>query len=293
MSGIDLLVSSVLVLIMFGIGVSLTISDISFVFAKPKALVVSLFSQMVFLPLIAFAICFLFDMPIYVKIGLIILASSPGGSTAGIITYLFKGNIALSIILTTLNSLLTLISIPLIVNYSLRVFVGHELEFQLPLWETMKEIFVLTVIPASVGVLLKTWNKRLANVISKYTKPVLIVLLGFVFVLKFVGVKEQAGINLIEVLEIFPSAIFFNVACFAIAYLLAKWFKLGFQNLITISIESAIHNTTMAFLISGTLMHNEQYGKVSIVYAMFSFWTALLFCYLITLFNKRKQKQSV
>ena len=273
---------------------SLTLKDISVVFAKPKALIISLLSQMIVLPLIAFLICIIFDMPIYIKIGLIILAASPGGTTSGFITYLFKGNTALSVILTTINSILTLFSIPLIVNFALTYFYGQSTTFQLPFAETMKEIFILTAIPATFGVIVRTWNEKIATIISKYAKPILMILLGIVFILKFFGGQGQAGIKQKEILEILPFALLLNVVCFSTGYALTKLFKLGFQNVITTSVESAVHNTTMAFLISGTLLHNEQYGKVSLVYAMFSFWTALLFCYIITWTEKKEiQKENV
>ncbi len=286
MAFIDILIASVLVLIMFGIGISLSFKDVTIVFAKPKALIVSLCCQMVLLPLIAFIICFLFHIPIYVKIGLVILASSPGGSTSGFIAYLFKGNVALSIILTTINSILTLFSIPLIVNFALTTFNGQNSQFHLPILETMKEIFILTAIPALMGTLVRNWNEKIAMVITKYAKPVLIILLGVVFMLKFLGGNGKGVLTQSEVLEILPFAFLLNVACFLMGFTLTKIFKLGFKNEITASVESAVHNTTMAFLISGTLLHNEQFGKVSLVYAMFSFWTALLFCYIIRATNK-------
>ncbi len=279
---IDLLVASVLILIMFGIGVSLNWKDTAHVLSSPKALLVALFSQMVLLPSIAFALCNIIKMPDYIKMGMIILATSPGGTTAGFITYLFKGNTALSIILTTINAVLTIFTIPLIVNFALQIYYGSSTEFHLPFKETMVEIFVLTAIPASLGILLRTKNQSLAEKIGKYAKPVLIVLLGFVFLLKFLGENGKAGINTTEIIEILPFALLLNIICFLTGYLMAKLFRLGAKNEISLSVESAVHNTTMAFLISGTLLHNEQFGKVSLVYAMFSFWTALFFCFIIS-----------
>lgn len=293
MTIIDILVASVLVLIMFGIGVSLTFNEVREVLKKPKPLIISLTSQMILLPIIAFGISFLFPLPTYIKIGLIILASSPGGTTSGFITYLFKGNIALSIILTTVNSLLTLFSIPLIVNLALKTFTDNSLDFHLPLFETMKEIFILTAIPASIGVYVRHKNENLANNISKYAKPVLMLLLAVVFILKFFGGQGQTGITQKEIIEILPTAILLNVLCFIAGFTLTKIFKLGYKNEITTSVESAVHNTTMAFLISGTLLHNEQFGKVSLVYAMFSFWTALIFCYIVKLTNVKSRKKKV
>lgn len=279
---IDLLVASVLVLIMFGIGVSLNWKDTANVLSSPKPLLVALFSQMILLPSIAFVICSILNTPNYIKIGMIILATSPGGTTAGFITYLFKGNTALSIVLTTINAILTIFTIPLIVNFALHIYYGSSTEFHLPFKDTMVEIFVLTAIPASLGILLRTKNKSLAEKIGKYAKPVLIILLGFVFLLKFLGDNGKAGITNTEIFEILPFALLLNVVCFSTGFLMAKLFKLGVKNEISLSVESAVHNTTMAFLISGTLLHNEQFGKVSLVYAMFSFWTALLFCFIIS-----------
>jgi BASS family bile acid:Na+ symporter len=288
MNTIDILVASVLVLIMFGIGVSLTFKEVEIVIKKPKALIISLTSQMILLPFIAFGISFLLPLPTYIKIGLVILASSPGGTTSGFITYLFKGNVALSIILTTVNSILTLISIPLIVNFALTTFTDSSSNFHLPIFETMKEIFILTAIPASIGVLVRHKNKILADNISKYAKPILMILLAIVFILKFFGGQGQTGVTQKEIIEILPTALLLNIFCFIAGFSLTKFFKLGYENEITTSVESAVHNTTMAFLISGTLLHNEQFGKVSLVYAMFSFWTALIFCYIVRKLNERK-----
>lgn len=284
---IDILVASVLILIMFGIGVSLNIKDTTKVLSSPKPLIVALISQMILLPTITFALCSFVQIPNYIKIGIVILAASPGGTTAGFITYLFKGNTALSIILTSINAILTIFSIPIIVNFALKLYYGSTTEFHLPFMNTMIEIFVLTVIPASLGILLRTKNRNLAEKIEKFAKPVLIILLGIVFLLKFLGEKGKAGITSDEIVEILPTALFLNVLCFLTGLFMAKVFKLGYKNEISLSVESTVHNTTMAFLISGTLLHNEQFGKVALVYAMFSFWTALLFCFLISKLHRR------
>jgi len=286
---VDILVSVVLALIMFGIGVSLTFREIELLFTYPKALIVSLFSQMILLPIIAFSIGFLFDIPSYIKVGLVILAASPGGTTSGFITYLFKGNTALAIVLIAVNSILALFTIPFIVNISLHQFEGVDRQFLLPFWNTFGEIFIFTIIPIIIGVLVRQFNAKLAENISKYVKPVLIVLLGLVFVLKFVGLDGVSGIKNSEIIEILPYAVLINILLLFTGLFIAKLFKLGLKNEITISIESAVHNTTLAFLISGMLLHNENYGKVALVYAMFSFWTAIIFCYLYKRMNKSSE----
>ncbi len=276
---------------MFGIGVSLTIYEVREVFYKPKALLISLTSQMILLPFLAFTICWVFnDMPLYIKLGLIILAASPGGTTSGFITYLFKGNTALSIVLTTINSLLTLISIPLIVNLALIHFYGKSSDFSLPILQTMKEIFVLTAIPAFAGIMLRHWKERIALLITKYSKPISTILLGIVFTLKFLGSNGEAALTKVEIFEILPYALLLNVLCFLCGFIVSRLFHLGYKNQITVAVESAVHNTTIAFLVSGTLLGKPEFGKVSLVYAMFSFWTALLFCFVMIFLNKKASK---
>ncbi|MCY1660136.1 bile acid:sodium symporter family protein [Chryseobacterium sp. SL1] len=281
MPDIDMLVSAVLFLIMLGIGISLSIKEVKAVYCNPKALLVSLCSQMILLPLLAFIIAFVFNIPAYIKIGLVILASSPGGTTSGFITYLFKGNVALSVTLTTLNSILVVFSIPLIVNFAIEHFEGNEKSFFLPFFYIVKEIGMLTVIPISIGILFKKLHKDLSLKLSKLLKPVMIVLLGIVFLLKFLGSEGKNGITGSEIMEILPFALLLNILCLLTGYSISKLFSLDKRDCITISIESAVHNTTMAFLISGTLLHNSNYGKVSLVYALFSFWTAIAFCFFV------------
>lgn len=291
MVNIDFLISLVLILIMFGIGVSLTIKEIKEVFFKPKALLISLASQMILLPIIAFIISFSFDIPLYIKIGLIILAASPGGTTAGFITYLFNGNVALSIVLTSINSLLTIFTIPLIVNLALYQFYGETSDIHLPFLDTMREIFMLTAIPASLGILLRYLKENIALWIAKYAKPVSILLLGVVFTLKFIGTEEENGMTMQEVIAVLPYALLLNVICLFTGYFVARFFKLGLKNHITVVTESAVHNTTIAFLVSGSLLEHPEFGKVSLVYALFSFWTALLFCYSFIRMEKKSDVQ--
>ncbi|MBK8192069.1 MAG: bile acid:sodium symporter [Lewinellaceae bacterium] len=129
---VDLAVSSVLGLVMFGVGLSLTITDFIHIFRHPRAFFTALSAQMIGLPIIAFAISLLMPIPAVLKVGFIILSASPGGATSGFLTYLWRGNVALSLSLTAVNSFLTLFSIPIVVNLGLRVFLGKETELHLP-----------------------------------------------------------------------------------------------------------------------------------------------------------------
>ena len=118
-SYIDYLISLVLAAIMFGLGLSLTFSNFKQIMLRPKAFFVGLGAQMIFLPLVAFLILLFSGLPDVFKVGIMILAVCPGGTTSGFVTYLFKGNVALSISLTVVNSILTLFTIPFVVNLAL------------------------------------------------------------------------------------------------------------------------------------------------------------------------------
>ena len=285
---IDILVSLVLALIMFGVGISISTDQLTEVYKKPKPFIVALSSQMLALPLIAFAIAYLSGANTAIQVGLVILAASPGGATSGFITFLFKGNTALSVTLTSINSILTLFSIPIIVNVALEAFLGHHSTLRLPFIETLLEIFLVTIIPASMGIMLRIWNNNLAQILSKYSKPVLMALLAIVFFIKIFGneMAKETGLTSSEIFTILPYCLLLNVSCLLFGYFIPKPFGINHANRLTTAVESGVHNTTLAFLVGGTLLHNTEFAKVALVYAMISFWTALIFCYIVNIINK-------
>ena len=285
---IDILVSLVLALIMFGVGISISTVQLTEVYKKPKPFIVALSSQMLALPLIAFAIAYLSGANTAIQVGLVILAASPGGATSGFITFLFKGNTALSVTLTSINSILTLFSIPIIVNVALEAFLGHHSTLRLPFMETLLEIFLVTIIPASLGIMLRIWNNNLAQILSKYSKPVLMGLLAIVFFIKIFGneMAKETGLTSSEIFTILPYCLLLNVSCLVVGYFIPKPFEINHANRLTTAVESGVHNTTLAFLVGGTLLHNTEFAKVALVYAMISFWTALIFCYIVNITNK-------
>ncbi|MEI6747873.1 MAG: bile acid:sodium symporter family protein [Bacteroidota bacterium] len=276
---IDLLISLVLSLIMIGLGLSLTPVSFRNVLISPKSLIIGLLIQMLGLPIIAFLITLIFKLPWDISVGLIILAACPGGTTASIITYFFKGNVALAITFSSINSLLTLVSIPFIVNLSLRYFAGHEAVIRLPYFETIIQIFVVTILPAAIGVFIRTFNPAFAAKLQRPLNIILLAALAVVFIIKFFAGENQggSGITIQESLQILPSALLLNAVCFLVGYKIGLKSKLGYSNSYTIAIEAAVHNTTLAFLVAGTLLQNQDMVKPSLIYAMFSFWTAIIF----------------
>jgi BASS family bile acid:Na+ symporter len=226
-------------------------------------------------------------MPLPYKVGLIILAACPGGTTSGLLTYYFKGNVALSITFTSINSIITLFTIPFIVNLSLLHFYGKSTIIHLSYLETIIQIFVITIIPASIGVLIRTYKPEFAIKAQRPVKVLLTIALAIVFIILFFAgnAKGGTGITLDEVLSILPYALLLNALCMAWGFLLGLLTKLGLSNSYTIGIEASVHNTTLAFLVAGTLLHNPEMEKPALIYAMFSFWTAILYSGIIKKIN--------
>jgi BASS family bile acid:Na+ symporter len=272
---------------MMGVGLSLTTSSFKTLFIYPRALLVGLASQIIILPIIAFLVSSLSNMPVAFKVGLIILASCPGGTTSGVITYLFKGNVALSITFTSLNSILTLFTIPFIVNLSLIYYYGQSTIIHLSYLETIIQIFAVTIIPAMIGVLIRKYKPEFAEKAQRPMKVILIIALGVVFsILFFAGNKTGGtGITGKEIYDILPYALLLNALCMAWGFILGILSRLGMKNSYTIGIEASVHNTTLAFLVAGTLLHNPEMVKPSLIYAMFSFWTAIIYSVLIKKLN--------
>lgn len=287
---IDYLVSTVLATIMFGVGLSINFDDLRQIYRSPKAFILGLISQMILLPLIVFAIIGFTDLPPVIKVGFIILAACPGGTTSGFVTVLFRGNVALSVSLITVNSLITLVTIPLLVNLALTVFTGRHSQFELPLVQTFLQIFFITLLPAFTGVLIRYYRAKIADRIQSPVRTVMIILFAGVYILiAFTDeTKGGSGITLPDLWSILPYAVLVNFAGFAAGMALGLFGKSGLRTSWTIGVEVALQNTTLALMVAGTLIQSNEMVKPALVYALFSFWTALLYGVVVKWYNKSK-----
>lgn len=267
---------------MFGVGLSLSVTDFTRIVRYPKAFFTALTVQMVGLPLVAFAIQLLLSpLPAPVKVGFIILSASPGGATSGFLTYLWRGNVALSLSITAINSFITLFSIPIIANLGLIVFLGQSTELHLPFWQTVSHIFSIAILPALMGIAVRNQFPAFADQFSKPARYVMLVMLAIVFIIKFTAGKEQggAGLTMHDFVTIAPYALLQNGFCLFLGYFVMKWMGLDHPSRLTAAMESGVQNTTLAFLITSNLLHDQEMVKPALIYSLFSFWTACLFAY--------------
>ena len=287
---IDFLVSGVLATIMFGVGLSINFEDLRQIYRSPKSFLLGLFSQMILLPLIVFTIVSFTDLPPAVKVGFIILSACPGGTTSGFVTVLFRGNVALSVALVSVNSILTLATIPLLVNLALTVFTGRHSPFELPLAETFLQIFFVTLLPAITGVLLRYFREKIADRIQKPVRTVMIILFAGVYAIIVFADESKggSGITAADLWSILPYAVIINIVGFVAGMTMGRIGKSGVRTSWTIGIEVALQNTTLALLVAGTLIQSNEMVKPALVYALFSFWTALLYGVVIKKYNGSK-----
>lgn len=283
MTYIDLLINGILVLIMLGIGFSLHFNSFGDTFKKPKAYLLGLFLQIVFLPTLAFSIVLLADLPIAFKVGIVILSACPGGITSNFLSYLLGGNPALSIALTVTNSFLAPFTIPIIVNFSIAHFMGVTSDLRLGFWVTASQIFSITIIPVTIGILIKRRWPQFATRAERILRWLSLALLALLFLIKFFASENMggAGMSQAEALQIFPYSLAVNLGAMLSGFAFAKAFGLGRPDQLTLGVEIGIQNTSLGFLIAAVLLGNEEMLKPSLVYAMFTFFTAFFYAFLL------------
>ena len=284
---IDFLVSAVLATIMFGVGLSINFDDLRQIYRSPRAFILGLISQMILLPLMAFLLVGFTDLPPAVKAGFVILAACPRGTTSGFVTVLFRCNVALSVSLIAVNSLLTLSTIPLLFNLALTVFMGRHSQFELPLVASFLQIFFITLLPAMTGVVIRYFREKIANKIQRPVRSVMIVLFAGVYaIIAFADESSGgSGITRTDLWQILPYAVLINFAGFAAGMAMGMFGKTGLRTSWTIGVEVALQNTTLALLVGGTLIQSNEMVKPALVYALFSFWTALLYGVVVKWYN--------
>ena len=242
-----------LFIIMMGMGLSLRGTDFKRVLKMPIAVLVGFLSQIVLLPLIAFVLNKIFGIRAEIALGLMVLAACPGGPTSNLVTHLAKGDTALSVTLTAINSLITIVTIPLIVNFGIKEYLTTTVAIGAPVNEIAGALVVVIALPLTIGMLLKKYASSFAD---KMDKPVRIVS-ALVLVLVIAGLSVKY-INVLGsyIEESWAVVLTLNVVTMFFAYLLAKLFGLNFKQAITISLESGNQNGTLALTVAAIIVTN-------------------------------------
>ena len=262
-----------LAVIMFGMGLSLRVEDFKRILIYPKAVGIGLLNQLILLPVLAFGIAKAFQLPPELAVGLMILAVCPGGATSNLITHLAKGDSALSITLTACSSVITVFTIPFLVNYSIAYFIPGGEAKQLEVVGTVVSVLFITLIPVALGMITLAKAPALAK---KWDQPFRKISTVFFVIIVLAAILKERE-NLVQYfIEAGPAALALNLSTLTLSFAMAKWTGLPFRQGLTIAIESGIQNGTLGITIAATLLVNSVMSIPSAIYSLLMFGTAAL-----------------
>ncbi|HEY0168100.1 MAG TPA: bile acid:sodium symporter family protein [Jatrophihabitans sp.] len=266
-----------LAIIMFGLGLSLTLGDFARIARSPRAVVVALALQMLVLPSIAFALITVFDLEPLLAVGIMLLAASPGGTTANLLSHLFRGDVALNVTLTAINSVLAAVTIPLITNFAIDHF-GAEGTLGLQVGKVV-QVIAIVLVPVALGMLVRRRSAAFAARADRPVRVFSITVLAIVSVGAILGERD----NLLDYLrDVGIVVAIFCLCSLTLGYAGARLFRLTRAQAIATSMEVGVHNTTVALTIALSVLDNTQVAIPSAVYSIVMYVLAGSFGYAIT-----------
>ena len=270
----DVILPLSLAFIMFSLGLGLSLSDFTRVFSKPRDFLIGLFFQIIVLPIVALIIVMFWPLSPELAIGVMILAAAPGGVTSNVLTSFAKGNIALSISLTAINSILCVITVPLILMVSLTVLDMGSINEGQSLFSVASQMFLIVTIPVLIGVLLSS----VLSSFEKIAKNISIIL----FVLVLIGAILSQREN---VVSYFAQAglimLFLNIIMMIIVFFISKSFNASKETFRCWLMEVGLQNGTLAIVVANTFFASTVYLIPAAIYSLIMYATALPLIYFL------------
>jgi bile acid:Na+ symporter, BASS family len=256
--------------VMLGMGLSLVPKDFQRITRYPKAVAVGTACQLLLLPLIGVSIAMVIPMQPAIAVGLIVIAICPGGPSSNLITYLAKGDVALSVTLTAISSIVTVFTIPVFTNLALQHFLGQSAAIALPIGQTMLQIFLITLLPIAIGMAIRhqfpDTARRLEKQMGRIAAGLLALIIAILLVRegdKLPGFLVQVGIGVLLL----------NLLATLAGFLVGKLFRLSLAQQICIAIEVGIQNGTLAIAITAGLLNNPDMAIPAAVYSLLMYIT--------------------
>ncbi len=269
-------------IIMLGIGMTLTVKDFSQILVYPKAVAIGFLTQIILLPMVAFLLATLMNVSPETAVGIVLVASCPGGPTAGLFVYLARGVPALSITLTTINTLVTIFTIPLITEFSIRYFMGYNTNIILSFGVIFKQLLIMALIPIILGMLIRTrWSDFAIRNQRKFNFFFIIALI-FIGAVVILSGDSQIFSNIGKSGKI---VIALYLCTTGLGFFIAKLFKLSIAKAKTIAIEVGLQNGVLAMVIAMTIIKSTAISIPAIVYTVIgtSFTVLLTFYFRLML----------
>ena len=274
----DVILPLALAFIMFVLGLGLTGADFLRVIKQPRDFLVGFFSQIILLPIVAFILVKVWPIAPELAIGVMIIAAAPGGVTSNLLTSFAKGDVALSISLTAIISLLCVITIPFIILTSAELLTGTNIAQDISLLSMSRDMFLIVTVPVILGMLLRKFSSRIALKFEPIAKKVSI----FLFVIVLLGAIAAEREN---VISYFAQAGFItlalNVIMMVIAYYIAQLLVSGKEQQKCITIECGLQNGTLAIFVATSIFGGGMYVIPAATYSLIMFATSLIFVYLV------------
>ena len=265
-----------LAFIMFSLGLGLTISDFSRVLKQPKDFLIGAFSQIIILPIVALILVLIWPISPELAIGVMLIAAAPGGATSNIVTSFAKGDVALSVSLTAIISLLSVLTIPLIVLISLNILVDNYSSISISILDIAIQMFAIVTVPVILGILFRKFMSNFSILFEPITKKIsallfAIVLLGVVLAQKdnIILYFSQAGLI----------TLILNILMMVIAFYIAKFFGSGVSQRKTIIVECGLQNGTLAIVVATSVFGGGVYLIPAATYSLIMFASSLIYIY--------------
>jgi bile acid:Na+ symporter, BASS family len=268
-----------LALVMFGLGLSLTVADFARVGRHPRAVVIALVVQLLVLPAVCFGLVLAFGLPPLLAVGLMLLAASPGGTTANLFSHLFRGDVALNITLTAVNSLIAVLTLPLITNLAIAYFDPPEGDtLGLQIGKTL-QVFAVVLVPVAIGMVVRSRATAFAD---RMDKPVRI-LSAVVLVLVVVGTIVAERENFVGYFaEVGLPALILCLISLTAGFFVPRALGVVQRQAIASAFEIGIHNGTLAIAVAVSVLGSVELAVPGAVYSLIMFPVAALFGWVIT-----------
>jgi len=267
-----------LALIMLALGMGLTVQDFTRVVKQPKDFLVGLVCQLIFLPIIAFALVFILDTPVELAVGLMIIAAAPGGVTSNILTKFANGDVALSISLTAIISLLSIITVPFIIFKSIDLLNASASTNEISMTGISIKMFLVVTLPVILGMIIRRFANNFVSSNEKTTQTISLIL----FLIVLFGAIIQERTNIVPYMMKAGTITFFlNIVMMLIGFYVAKVFATGIQQRKCISLECGLQNGTLAIFVATQIFNDVVFIIPAAIYSLIMFATSLIFVFLI------------
>ena len=266
-----------LALIMLGLGLGLTGRDFLRVLNNPKDFIIGFVCQLILLPIVAYIIVLILDLPIEIAVGIMIIAAAPGGVTTNVMTKFANGDVALSISLTAITSLVSIISVPLIVINSANIF-GVQISKEISMVGIALKMALVVTVPVIIGMIIRGFFENFIsskiNLINKLT--------GWLFVIVFFAIWIEEKDNIFTyITEAGLAVLILNLIMLTLAFLIAKMFVSGVSQQKCIALECGLQNGTLAVFVATLIFDEISYIIPTGAYALIMYITGFIFIYIL------------